>query len=105
MLPAVSDTDKGVVVVTTPANPFVLAGLQPGESRSYNQSVSVNYLDDPTEKDWGGGLRATYTDVVYTAWSCFARGPGLVAMVNLEDVTAFWILSIDTTVGKVLAAK
>lgn len=135
MMPAVSDTDKGVIVVTTPANPFLLAGLQPGESRSYNQTVSVNYLDDPTKKDWGGSLRATYTyvgtyrvavpagafdailirfayrgkvgpaDVVYTAWYFFARGTGLVAMVNLEDVTAFWILHIDTTTGKVLAGK
>jgi hypothetical protein len=135
IMPAVSDTDKGVIVVTTPANPFVLAGLQPGESRSYSQTVSVNYLDDPTKKDWGGSLQATYTyvgtyrvtvpagafnailirfayrgkvgpaDVVYTAWYFFARGTGLVAMVNLEDVTAFWIINIDTTTGKVLAGK
>lgn len=135
IMPAVSDTDKGVVVVTTPANPFVLAGMQPGESRSFNQTVAVNYLDDPTKKDWGGSLSATYTyvgtyqvtvpagslkailirfayrgkvgpaDVVYTAWYFFAPGTGLVAMVNLEDVSAFWIFHIDTTTGKVLAVK
>jgi hypothetical protein len=30
---------------------------------------------------------------------------GVVAMVNLEDVSAFWIIHIDTTVGKVLSVK
>ncbi len=135
MMPAVSDVDEGVIVVTTPANPFVLAGMKPGESRSFRQKVSVNYLDDPTKRDWGGKLNATYTyvgtynvtvpagtfnailirfayrgkvgpaDVVYTAWYFFARDVGLIAMVNLEDVSAFWIYHNDTTIGKVLAVK
>jgi len=133
IMPAVSDVDEGVFVVTTPANPFVLTGMKPGESRSFRQKVSVNYLDDPTKRDWGGKLNATYTyvgtynvtvpagsfnailirfayrgkvgpaDVVYTAWYFFARDVGLVAMVNLEDVSAFWIYHNDTTIGKVLA--
>jgi len=135
IMPAVSDTDKGVVVVTTPANPFVVKGMQPGASSSFSQTVVVNYLDDPTKKDWGGSLNATYTyvgtyqvtvpagsfksilikfayqgkvgpaDVVYTAWYFFAPGVGLVATVNLEDVSAFWIFHIDTTTGKVLVSK
>jgi len=134
-MPAVSDSDEGVIVVTTPANPFVLSGMQPGDSRSFSQTVAVNYLDDPTKRDWGGSLNATYTyvgtyqvtvpagmftailirfayqgkvgpaDVTYTAWYFFARDTGLVAMVNLEDVSAFWVIHIDTTVGKVLAVK
>src|SRR6266498_485448 len=135
IMPAISDVDEGVIVVTTPANPFVLTGMKPGESRSFRQKVSVNYLDDPTKRDWGGKLNATYTyvgtysltvpagtfpailirfaykgkvgpaDVVYTAWYFFARDIGLVAMVNLEDVSAFWIYHYDTTIGKVLAVK
>ena len=135
MMPAVSDVDEGVIVVTTPANPFVLMGMKPGESRSFRQKVSVNYLDDPTKRDWGGRLNATYTylgmhnvtvpagafkailirfayrgkvgpaDVVYTAWYFFAPDVGLIAMVNLEDVSAFWIYHNDTTIGKVLAVK
>jgi len=135
IMPAISDVDEGVIVVTTPANPFVLTGMKPGESRSFRQKVSVNYLDDPTKRDWGGKLNATYTylgtysltvpagtfpailirfaykgkvgpaDVVYTAWYFFARDIGLVAMVNLEDVSAFWIYHNDTTIGKVLAVK
>jgi len=135
MMSAVSDAHEGVIVLTTPANPFVLASMKPGESRSFQQRVSVNYLDDPTRRDWGGSLSATYTyvgtyqvtvsagtfnailirfayrgkvgpaDVVYTAWYFFARDVGLVAMVNLEDVSAFWIYHVDTTIGKVLAMK
>jgi len=135
IMPAISDVDEGVIVVTTPANPFVLTGMKPGESRSFRQKVSVNYLDDPTKRDWGGRLNATYTylgtysltlpagafpailirfaykgkvgpaDVVYTAWYFFAKDIGLVAMVNLEDVSAFWIYHNDTTIGKVLAVK
>jgi hypothetical protein len=135
MMPAVSDVDEGVIVVTTPANPFVLTGMKPGESRSFRQKVSVNYLDDPAKRDWGGKLNATYSfvgtysvtvpagtfnailirfayrgkvgpaDVVYTAWYFFARDVGLIAMVNLEDVSAFWIYHTDTTIGKVLTVN
>jgi len=135
MMPAVSDVDEGVIALTSPPNPFVLKGMKPGESRSFKQKVSVNYLDDPTRRDWGGLLNATYTyvgtyrvtvpagtfdailirfayrgkvgpaDVVYTAWYFFARDTGLVAMVTLEDVSAFWIYNVDTTIGKVLAVK
>ena len=135
LMPAVSDSDKGVIVVTTPANPFVVKGMKPGESRSFSQTVAVNYLDDPTKKDWGGNLNATYTyvgtyqvtvpagsfkailirfaytgkvgpaDVTYTAYYLFAPGTGLVATVNLEDVSAFWVIHIDTTTGRVLVSK
>jgi len=135
IMAAVSDVDEGVIVLTTPANPFVLTGMMPGESGSFRQKVSVNYLDDPTRRDWGGRLNATYTyvgtynvtvpaglfeailirfayrgkvgpaNVVYTAWYFFARDVGLVAMVNLGDVSAFWIYHNDTTIGKVLAVK
>jgi hypothetical protein len=44
-------------------------------------------------------------DVTYTAWYLFARGVGLIAMVNLEDVSAFWVFHVDTAAGKVLAVK
>src|SRR5271167_1984398 len=42
IMAALTDAGEGVVVVTTPANPFVPKGLQPGETRSYTQQVSVN---------------------------------------------------------------
>lgn len=63
IMPAVSDSEEGVIVVTTPPNPFVLKGMQPGESRTLSQTVAVNYLDDPTSRDYSGTLTATYTYV------------------------------------------
>jgi hypothetical protein len=63
VMPAVSDPGEGVVVVTTPADPFVPKGMQPGETRSFSQQVSVNYLDNPADKDYSGTLNGTYTYV------------------------------------------
>jgi hypothetical protein len=135
VMPAVSDPGEGVVVVTTPANPFVPKGMQPGETRSFSQKVSVNYLDNPTDQDYSGSLNGTYTYVgTYqvtvpagtfpavlfransegkvgpahtndTAYTFFAPNVGLVAMIMQEDATAFWIFHIDTTTGKVLTSK
>src|SRR5262249_21146599 len=45
LMPAVSDTGEGVIIVTTPPNPFLLNGMKPGETRTLSQTVSVNYLD------------------------------------------------------------
>jgi hypothetical protein len=47
-MPAVGDSGEGLVVFTTPANPFMPQGMKPGETRSYSQKVSVNYIDDPS---------------------------------------------------------
>ena len=132
LMPAVSDSGEGVIVVTTPANPFLLTGLQPGETRTFSQTVAVNYLDDPTSRDYSGKLKAKYTYVgtyqvtvpagtyqailvrlkyegkvgpahtTDTAYYFFAPQTGVVAMVSQEDVEAFWIVHIDTKSGKVL---
>jgi hypothetical protein len=132
MVPAVTDTSEGVVVITTPANPFLLKGMKPGETRSYSQQVSVIELDDPTDQKYSGSLNGIYTYVgTYqvtvpagafeavllrlkcegkvgpaqthdTAYYFFAPGKGVVAMISQEDATAFWIIHIDSTCGKVL---
>jgi hypothetical protein len=134
-MPAVSDISEGVVVVTTPAMPFVLQGMNPGDSRPITQSVSVNYLDDPTDQRYSGTLSGTYTYVgtfqltlpagTYrailvrddlsgkigpgnthdTAYYFLSSGVGVVAMISQEDVEAFWIIHIDTTTGKVLVQQ
>ncbi len=135
VMPAVSDAGEGVIVVTTPANPFLLKGMKPGETRSFIQTVSVNYLDDPTRQDYSGSLNGTYAYVgtyqvtvpagtfpanlfrlAYegkvgpahtqdTAYYFFAPGTGVVAMISQEDVEAFWIIHIDSSSGKVLSAN
>jgi len=135
LMSSVADSEHDVLVVTTPANPFLLKGMEPGETRSFTQAVAVNYLDDPTRQDYSGSLKGTYTYVgnyqvtvpagTYpailmrskfagkvgpahtedTAYYFFAPQTGVVAMISQEDVEAFWIIHIDTTSGKVLASK
>jgi hypothetical protein len=132
VMPSVSDEGEGVIVVTTPSNPFLSKGIKPGESRSFSQTVSVNHLDDPTDQEYSGSLNGTYTylgtfqvkvpagtyEAVIlrlkcegkvgpahtqdTAYYLFAPWIGVVAMISQEDVTAFWIFHIDTSSGKVL---
>jgi hypothetical protein len=135
IMAALTDSGEGVVVVTTPANPFVPKGMQPGESRSYTQQVQVNYLDDPSDQRYSGSINGTYTYVgtyqvtvpagsfpavlfrvkcegkvgpAHTqnvGYNLFAPGVGMVAMILEEDVTAFWLFNIDSTTGKVLMAQ
>jgi hypothetical protein len=135
VMPAVSDSSEGVVIVSSPANPFVPKGMKPGESRPFTQQVAVNYLDDPTDQEYSGSLTGTYTYVgtyqvtvpagtfesillrvkfhgkvgpAYTKdtqYNFFAPGVGVVAMITQEKVTAFWIFHIDTSTGKVLMSR
>jgi hypothetical protein len=134
MMPAVSDSGEGVIVVTTPANPFVIQGMKPGQSRSLTQKVSVNYLDDPSDQRYSGSLTGAYTYVgTYevtvpagsypailirlryagkvgpahtedTAYYFFAPKVGVVAMISQEDVEAFWVIHIDSRSGKMLVS-
>ena len=62
MMPVVTDTGEGVVVITTPANPFVLKGCSParrGLTRNRSRSVA---LDNPTDRSTPE-LKRTYTYV------------------------------------------
>jgi len=132
MMPAISDMGEGVVVITTPANPFILKGIKPGESRSYMQRVVINELDDPSDQKYSGSLNGTFTylgtylvtvpagtygAILFrlkcdgkvgpaathdTAYYFFAPGKGMVAMIAQENATAFWLIHIDTRSGKVL---
>lgn len=134
LMPAVSDPGEGVIVVTTPANPFVIQGMKPGETREFDQTVRVNYLDDPTDERYSGSLKGAFTyvgtyelnvpagtfpaalfridcagkvgpaDTQDTAYYFFSPRVGVVAMISQEDVEAFWVIHIDTKSGKVLAS-
>ena len=135
LMPAVVDGGEGVVIVTTPANPFVLKGMKPGESRAFTQQVAVNHLDDPADLDYSGSLSGSFTYVgTYqvtvpagtfpavlfrlavdgkvgpahtqdTAYYFFAPNTGVVAMITQEDATAFWLIHIDSASGKVLTSQ
>jgi hypothetical protein len=134
LMTAVTDSDEGVVVITTPPNPFLLKGMQPGTTRDFSQTVSVNYLDDPTAQDYSGSLTGTYTYLgtyqvtvpagTYAAvvmrvtcegkigpahtqdmaYYLFSPAVGVVAMVSQEDAEAFWVIHLDSSSGRVLAA-
>jgi hypothetical protein len=116
-------------------NPFMVKGMKPGESRSYTQRVRVDALDDPEDQKYTGVLNGTYTyvgtyqvkvpagtfktvllrlkcegkvgpaDTHDSAYYFFAPGKGVVAMISQEDATAFWIIHIDTSSGKVLSSR
>ena len=135
VMPAVEDTGAEALVVTTPANLFVIKGMNPGETRTSSQQISVRYLDDINDEEWSGTLRTCYTyvgtyrlkvpagtfDAILlrtkvdgkvgpartraASYSFFAPGPGLVAMILQQNVTAFWIYNIDGAGGKVLTSR
>ena len=135
LMPSLVDSSEGVIVMTTPANPFVPTGMKPGESRAYQQQVSVNYLDDPTDQRFSGAVdgtctylgtyqvtvpAGTFSGVIFrikfagkvgpaqtkdTQYNIFAPGVGLIAMITQERVSAFWLFHIDTTTGKVLLSQ
>jgi hypothetical protein len=134
-MPAVSDFHEGVIIVTTPPNAFVLKGMRPGESRQFEQKVSVDYLDTPDKMDYSGSLAGTFSYVGAfevkvpagtfqtvllrtkcqgkigpaqtedTAYYFLAPDVGVVAMITQEDAEAFWVVHIDTTLGKILVSK
>jgi len=112
----------------------VVTGMKSPASHGVSaQKVSVNYLDDPTRRDWGGKLNATYTFVgTYSVTVPRARStrssfgsptaarwarptwctrPGISSRATWassrwstwKNVSAFWIYHNDTTIGKVLA--
>jgi hypothetical protein len=133
--PSLADTSEGLVSVLTPPTPFLWKGMQPGETRTVAQTVSVKYLDDPAQEKYAGSVQSTSTYVgTYTVtvpagtyqailmrhqftgkvgpadtqdltYYLLAPGVGVVAMISQEDIEAFWIIHVDTSTGKVLAAQ
>ena len=134
VMPAVEDTGAEALVVSTPDNLFISAGMKPGETRRFVQEVSVRYLDNIDDERWSGKLRTDFTyvgtyrtkvpagsfDAVLlrttvdgrvgpahthaTSYSLFAPGEGLVAMILQQRVTAFWIYNVNGVGGKVLTS-
>ena len=134
MMTAVTDSDHDVLVVATPANPFLLKGMKPGETRTFSQKVEVDYLDDPSRLDYSGTMKGSYTYVctyevtvpagTYPAVLLRTKIEGKVGPANTQDTAyylfapdrggghgepgrrgAFWVINIDTTIGKVLSAR
>ena len=133
-MPWVSDLREGVIVITNPPMPFILKGMKPGDSRPFSQTVTVNAPGYPLW-NYSGALSGTDTyvgsyrvtvpagtfDTVLlrfstegqvgpahtkdTAYYFFAAGEGLVAMISQENATAFWIIHINTSAGRVMRTR
>lgn len=134
VMPALTDTAEGFLVLSTPPSLFLPRDCPPGQSKPFTHKIAANYLDDPTDTAHSGSLSGQLTyvgcyqvtvpagtfpavltrhhstgsvgpaTVEDTSWTFFAPGVGIVAMVTQEDVAAFWIYHVDTTTGKVLVS-
>ena len=79
IMAALTDSDEGVVVVTTPAKCVYTQGHATGANTGPTRSrVSVNYLDDPSNRRYSGSINGTYTYVGTlpsncTGWNIYKR--------------------------------
>ena len=116
-----------------PAEPGLLVGLAPGDSRSSSIAVAVSDLSNPQVVSHKGTLEVTYSylgaykvttpagtyDAALIKWTYqgkvgpakvddtqyrfFAENVGMVATVDKLDVSAFLVYQSHTKFGKVLA--
>jgi hypothetical protein len=127
------DSANGVIVRYAPAEPGLLTGLEPGDSRESSIDVKVYDLSDPHDVSHEGMLDVTYSYVgayqittpagSYNAalirWTYngkvgpakvedsqyrfFAENVGMVASVDKLDVSALFVYHEHKKFGKVLA--
>jgi hypothetical protein len=127
------DADQGVVSRYQPAEPALLSGLKPGDSRNASIAVEVSDLSEPDVVSHKGALDVTYSylgaykvttpagtyDAALIRWTYtgkvgpatvddieyrfFAENVGMVASVDKLDVSALLVYQSHTKVGKLLA--
>jgi hypothetical protein len=127
------DTAHGVIVRYAPAEPGLLTGLEPGDSRESSIDVKVYDLSDPHDVSHEGMLDVTYSyvgayqittpagsyDAALIRWTYngkigpakiedsqyrfFAENVGMVASVDKLDVSALFVYHAHKKFGKVLA--
>lgn len=134
-LTVVSEQDNAQAVITRhqPAEPGVLVGLAPGDSRSASIAVAVSDISSPQVVSHNGTLEVTYShlgaykvttpagtydaalikwtykgkvgpaDVDDTQYRFFAENVGMVATVDKLSVAAPFVYHEHTKSGKVLA--
>lgn len=126
---------QGVLTRYQPAQPILLAGLKPGEQHQLKIGVKVYDLSDPSDLEHTGSLEMTLTyvgayritvpagtfDAVFThtvlagkvgpasvhdeQYIFFAKGVGIVASIEQEDISALFLYHQDSKVGKVLVSR
>jgi hypothetical protein len=127
------NTDQGVLTRYEPAEPGLLTGLAPGDSKAFTVAVKVYDLSSPQDLAHEGKLDVTYSylgaykvttpagsyDAALIKWSYqgkvgpakvddtqyrfFADNVGMVASVDKLDVSAFLVYQDHTKFGKLLA--
>ncbi len=129
------ELDQGVITRYRPAQPGLLTGLAPGDSRSAKIAVEVSDLSDPDDVSHKGSLDVTYSylgaykvttpagayDAALIRWTYkgkvgpakvedtqyrfFAENVGMLASVDQLEVSALLVYQNHTKFGKVLAQK
>jgi hypothetical protein len=127
------DTAQGVISRYAPAEPGLLTGLEPGDSRKSSIDVKVYDLSDPHDVSHEGMLDVTYSyvgayqittpagsyDAALIRWTYkgkvgpakiedsqyrfFAENVGMVASVDKLDVSALFVYHDNSKFGKLLA--
>lgn len=127
------DTDQGVISRYAPAEPGLLTGLAPGDSRASSIAVKVYDLSDPQDVTHDGTLEVTYSylgayeittpagsyDAALIRWTYqgkvgpakiddtqyrfFADNVGMVASVDKLDISALLVYQDHSKFGKLLA--
>jgi hypothetical protein len=130
---SLEDFDEGVISRYTPPEPALLAGMAPGDSKSFSIGVKVADLSSPRNVKHEGTLALTYSylgayrvntpagsyDAALLKWAYdgkigpasvedtqyrfFADKVGMVASVDKLDVSAFLLYKKHTKFGKLLA--
>jgi len=129
------DLDNKVLTRFTPGEPLLIAGLAPGESRTFSVKVAVADLSDPTDINHTGSLDITYTyigaysvtvpagtysaalikwdykgsvgpaSIKETEYRFIAPSAGMIAMIETRHISAMLIYSDKTKLGKLLQSS
>jgi hypothetical protein len=135
VLTAVTDTEEGVINQYSPAEPFMLQGISPGEEHSMTLNVKVFDLNNPGKQMYTGSMDINYHyigaykvkvpagsfDAVLVKWTSQGKiGPasidntryrffvpdvGMVAAVERLNVSALLIYNHQRKIGRVLVTK
>ena len=126
------DTDQGVITRFSPAEPILIPGMRPGDSRKVSIAVKVYDLSSPDEVSHSGSLNLEYGYVgaykvtvpagsydaallrwVYdgsvgpasvndTQYRFVAKDVGIVASVEKKKISALLFYHDDSNIGRVL---
>lgn len=126
------DFTQGVISHFSPPEPIYIAGLKPGESKTFKIAVKVYDLSDPKDVTHSGSLDLTYSyigayevtvpagtyqaalikwdyqgsvgpaSIEDTQYRFLAEGVGVVATIEKKDISALLIYHNDSKYGKVL---